>query len=119
MSVDVSSAKRVAVFIDHSNVYHLLCDMRKIDRLWVKWYNPRSLADKLVGNRSLAGVYFYCAPPPPYLLQEGKKREKQYWKQISYYEEIKKLPDTELKYGRLTGVKGDMHEKNLDTQSMR
>lgn len=109
----MSNGKRVIVFIDHSNVIHLLSDMRKIDPLWVKWYNPRELALKLIGKRELTGIYFYCAPPPPYLLQEGNKGETQYWKQISYYEAIKKLPNLILKYGRLTGSKGDMHEKNL------
>lgn len=108
--------QRVMVFIDHSNVLHNLIDVRKIDHLWEKWYDPKKLADKLAGNRELIGVYFYCAPPPPYLLQEGKRGEDMYWTQISYYEEIKKLDLTELKYAHLTGVKGDLHEKNLDTQ---
>ena len=111
-----SNPKRVAIFIDHSNVTHLLSDIRKIDPLWIKWYNPRKLAEKLKGNRTLIGVYFYCSPPPGYLLQEGEKGEKQYWKQMSYYEAISRLPNTELKYAHLSGVKGDLREKNLDTQ---
>ena len=113
---NINNPKRVAVFIDHSNVTHLLSDMRKIDPLWVKWYDPRKLAVKLVGNRVLMGIYFYCSPAPSYLLQEGEKGERQYWKQMSYYEKVKKLPDLELKYARLSGAKGDLHEKNLDTQ---
>ena len=35
---------------------------------------------------------------------------------MSYYEEIKKLKDVELKYAYLTGRPGDLHEKNLDSQ---
>jgi uncharacterized LabA/DUF88 family protein len=116
MSDSKKNPQRVAIYIDHSNVHHLLCDMRKIDSLWVKWYNPLTLAMKLVGNRELVEVNFYCAPPPPYLLQEGKRSQKQYWKQMSYYGEVEKLPKVNLKYARLSGVKGDLHEKNLDTQ---
>lgn len=109
--------QRVMVFIDHSNVIHSLIDIiKRIDPLWVKWYDPKKLSEKLIGNRKLVGVYFYCAPPPPYLLQEGKKGEDKYWAQMSYYEEVSKLDLVTLKYAYLTGVKGDMHEKNLDTQ---
>jgi uncharacterized LabA/DUF88 family protein len=107
--------QRVAVFIDHSNVCHRLAEMKKVDPLWQRWYDPLKLARRLVGKRELVGVHFYCAPPPPYLLQEPGK-EKIYWKQMSYYEEIKKLDKVVLKYSRLSGVKGDLHEKNLDTQ---
>ncbi len=107
---------RVAVFIDHSNVFHRLCEVQRVDSLWQTWYNPSKLAIKLAGNRELIGVYFYCSPPPPYLLAEGEKEKNKYWKQISYYEVVKRLDKIQLKYGRITGVKGDLHEKNLDTQ---
>lgn len=54
--------------------------------------------------------------PPPYLLKEGKIGSKKYWTQVAYYEAVKKLPKLELKYARLTGGKGNLKEKNLDTQ---
>ncbi len=114
--IKTSKQNRVAIFIDHTNVYHRLIDMKKIDKSWVTWYNPEILAKKLVGDRELVGIYFYCSPPPAYLLQESEKSKNSYWKQMSYYEEIKKLDKVEVKYGRITGVKGDLHEKNLDTQ---
>ena len=91
-------------------------DMKKVDRLWSTWYNPEVLAKKLAGKRELVGIYFYCSPPPPYLLAESEKSKQNYWKQISYYEAVKKLDKIEVKYGRITGTKGNLHEKNLDTQ---
>lgn len=100
---------RVSVFIDHSNA-------RKIDPLWALWYDPLSLAKKLVGNRHLVSVYFYCAPPPSYLLKEGLREKRQYWIQMRYYQEIAKQEKVTLKYARLEGGKGNLREKNLDTQ---
>lgn len=108
--------KRVSVFIDHSNVVHRLSEVRKIDPQWVRWYDPEKLANKLKGNRQLVGIYFYCAPPPPYLLQGNRADQKKYWKQMSYYEAIKKIRSVELKFATLKGTRGDLREKNLDTQ---
>lgn len=107
---------RVAVFIDHSNVHHLLNNMRKADPLWARWYNPLSLAEKLAGNRFIVCVYFYCAPPPSHLLNEGVKEKRQYWMQMGYYQEIDKHDKVTVKYARLEGKKGNLREKNLDTQ---
>lgn len=110
------SKKRVIVFIDNSNVFKRLEELHRVDELWPKAYNPIRLAEKLVGNRILVGVYFYCTPPPPFLMQRGKEGEKKYWIQTSYYEAVKKLPGIELKYGRLSGHKDNLKEKNLDSQ---
>jgi len=108
---------RVMVFIDNSNVYQALKRLNNIDRQWPKAYNPKVIAERLAGNRQLIKTFFYCAPPPEYLKNEWDSGKKKYWMQISYYEEIKKLPDLELKYAYLTGTKGaDLHEKNLDSQ---
>lgn len=107
---------RISVFIDHSNVVHSLVNLKKVDPAWVRWYDPRKLAFKLIGNRKLVSVNFYCVPPPAYLLQEGKNSKEKYWKQMNYYGKVEKLPDVTLKYGQLSGVRGDLHEKNLDTQ---
>ncbi|MDP3994475.1 MAG: NYN domain-containing protein [bacterium] len=116
MKANKNPAKRVVVFIDHTNVFHRLLELKKIDLLWETWYNPKKLADCLVGNRKLVSVYFYCSPPPSYLLKEGNKGKTKYWKQIKYYEAIKQLEKVEVKYGRIAGIKGNLHEKNLDTQ---
>jgi len=108
--------KRVAIFIDHSNVLHHLINLRKNDLNWPRWYNPLLLAIKLSGNRNLVGVFFYCAPPPSYLLNGTELDKKKYWKQLSYYESIKKLSLVNLKLARTVGIKAKVHEKNLDTQ---
>lgn len=108
--------RRVAVFIDNSNVYKHLVGLNRIDRNWIKTYNPKYLADILAGNRKLTSVFFYCSPPPKFMLKRDTLKEKNYLRQISYYEAIKKLPKLHVKYGRLTGNKDRLQEKNLDTQ---
>jgi uncharacterized LabA/DUF88 family protein len=114
MQTDINP--RVTLFIDHSNVWHRLAEMQNVDKRWIKWYNPQELVIELARGRQIIKVNFYCAPPPSYLLQGEQKYQDMYWKQMSYYEEIKKLPNLEVKYARVSGVKGDLHEKNLDTQ---
>lgn len=111
-----NTEKRVSVFIDNSNVYKRLLELNRIDKNWVKSYNPRHLSEVIAGNRKLCSVYFYCSPPPSFMLQGDIKKQQNYWKQISYYEAIKKLPNVEIKYGRLTGNRDQLQEKNLDTQ---
>ena len=64
---------KVAVFIDNSNVFRNLYDLKTIDPSWVCFYNPLKLAEKLAGNRELVHVGFYCVRPPAYLLEEGEK----------------------------------------------
>jgi len=108
--------KRVSVFIDHSNVIHRLLEIREIDPQWIKWYDPYKLAIRLKGNRQLVGVHFYCTPPPAYLLTNGKRSQERYWKQMNYYEAIKKIKEVQVKYGTLKGERGKLREKNLDTQ---
>ncbi len=109
-------SKRVEVFIDHSNVMHRLIELERTGVKWPKWYDPKELGVKLSGGRTLTCVNFYCAPPPSYLLQEGERGKVKYWKQMSYYEAIKKIPEVNIKFASLKGSRGDMHEKNLDTQ---
>lgn len=113
-----TSTERVSIFIDHTNVFKRIKDLSKIDQSWhdLKLYNPRFLADKLVGNRQLVTVHFYCAPPPAFYLQDGPEFEEKYWKQLSYYEEIKKLPQVEFYLAKLMGRKGALREKGLDTK---
>ena len=110
------STIRVATFIDHSNVWHRLSDMRKIDPEWEQWYDPLKLSNKLAGNRELDSVNFYCAPPPPYLLNEGTVGKNKYDNQMKYYEAIRKMDNVNLKLATLKGSKGYIREKNLDTQ---
>ena len=86
------------------------------DRSWTQLYNPLKLAEKLSGNRALVAVYFYCVPPPAWLLSESEESKQRYIKASKYYSAIEKLQKVELKYGYLQGDKSDPHEKNVDTQ---
>jgi uncharacterized LabA/DUF88 family protein len=112
----MDTPKRVAVFIDNSNVFHHIFDIRKIDKSWIALYNPLILAQKLTGNRDLVYVGFYCVHPPVYLLGGTIEEQKRYNLTQKYYSEIEKLPNVEVKYGDLKGTKGQLQEKNLDTQ---
>lgn len=110
------TGKRVTVFIDNSNIYKCLAELNKIDRGWVKMYDPQKLSEAIAGEREITQIFFYCSPPPSYMLMEGTNSSKNYWSQIAYYEAIKKQPKTVVKYGRLTGPRDGLNEKNLDTQ---
>ncbi len=107
---------RVAVFIDNSNVFHNLRDLAKVDPNWVRLYNPLVLAERLAGSRELAYIGFYCARPPAYLLQDGPAGEHRHNIAMRYYAAVEKLPGLTVKYATLKGAKGEIQEKNLDTQ---
>lgn len=112
----MDNPKRVAVFIDNSNVFHHLHDIKKNDRSWVCLYNPLKLAKKLAGARNLVYIGFYCVRPPAYLLNGTIGEQKKYNLAQKYYGEIEKLPNVQIKFGDLKGTKGNLQEKNLDTQ---
>lgn len=117
MAADLTNIpKRVAVFIDNSNVFHYLHALKKIDRNWICLYNPLTLAEKLAGNRNLVYVGFYCVHPPAYLLSGTAADLKRYTTTQKYYGAIEKLQTVSVKFGDLKGTKGQLQEKNLDTQ---
>lgn len=106
---------RIAVFIDNSNVYKYLNELRKTDKKWICLYDPLKLAKKLAGDRTLVAIYFYCTPPPSQMLSTPEGKEK-YSIQTKYYSEIQKLSGVEVRFGNLQGAGGELKEKNLDTQ---
>lgn len=108
--------KRVAVFIDNSNVFHYIYDIRKADKTWVALYDPLILAKKLTGDRNLVYVGFYCVRPPSYLLNGSEEEQRKYNLTQKYYGEIQKLSLLSVKFGDLKGTRGQLQEKNLDTQ---
>jgi len=112
----MTNPKRIAVFIDNSNVFHYIHDIRKSDKSWVCLYDPSILAEKLAGNRNLVYVGFYCVRPPSYLLGGTKEDKKRYNITQKYYGKIEKLNRVVIKFGDLKGTKGQLQEKNLDTQ---
>ncbi len=108
---------KVAVFIDNSNVFRNLHDLKTVDPSWICFYNPLVLAQKLTGARELVHVGFYCVRPPAYLLEEGDAGVKKHGMTLQYYAAIEKLsPLLQVKYGDLRGSRGNLQEKNLDTQ---
>lgn len=106
---------RVAVFIDNSNAYKILKNLKRINPEWACAYNPLVLAQRLAGDRTLVGIYFYCTPPPSYMLQDPVSK-RAYSIQSRYYTEVQKLPGVEVKFGDLQMSGQPPKEKNLDTQ---
>ncbi|MBU4370188.1 NYN domain-containing protein [Patescibacteria group bacterium] len=112
-----NNPKRVAVFIDNSNVFHNIHKVKKIDKNWPALYNPLLLAQKLTGNRHLVYVGFYCVRPPAYFLNGSKEERYKYNLTQRYYGKIEKFhPILNIKYGYLKGTRNNLHEKNIDTQ---
>src|SRR3989344_5447894 len=108
--------ERVIVFIDNTNIYKCLKDLRATNPIWnTSLYNPLTLAKKLTGNRTLVTVRFYCTPPPPFMLDQPASK-KNYSIQTRYYTELQKLPGVEVKFGDLQLSGEKPKEKNLDTQ---
>ncbi len=112
------NAMRICVYIDNSNVFKNIREIRRVtnDLAWVQLYDPLKLAQSIVGARQLEKVYFYCVPPPTWLLNEGEESKKKHATAMKYYAAISKLEKVEIKYGYLQGDKKDPHEKNVDTQ---
>src|SRR3989344_8620394 len=54
-----ANPNKVAVFIDNSNVFRNLHNLKIVDSSWVCFYNPLKLAQKLAGSRELVHVGFY------------------------------------------------------------
>lgn len=109
---------RVSVYIDNSNVFKNIKAIKNTsgDKNWVQLYNPLKLAEKLAGKNELVSVYFYCVPPPPWLLTEGEDSKNKHAIASRYYAAVGKLPKVQVRYGYLQGNKGNPHEKNIDTQ---
>lgn len=104
------------MYIDNSNVFKNIKKIKVVDKSWIQLYDPLELAKILAGSRQLEKVYFYCVPPPPWLLNEGEESKKKYSTAMKYYAAVGKLPNVEIKYGYLQGDKNSPQEKNVDTQ---
>lgn len=114
MSLD--NPKRAAVFIDNSNIFRRLLELKRDGKNWISFYNPLILAEKLAGNRKFAYIGFYCTRPPVYLMNGSAEEQRKYNKTQKYYSAIEKLPEVSVKFGDLKGSRGHLQEKNLDTQ---
>ena len=97
----MENKKRVMIFIDGSNHYHIVKNM----------FNNKSMnfdfekfANDLVGDRKLTKVYYYTAP------LDIKKNEKTYMKQQRFFETLKKIPNFNLVLCRMQKVRIDGKE---------
>lgn len=86
----MENLKHVAVFIDNSNVFHYIYEIRKVDRDWACLYNPLVLGQKLAGDRKLVYVGFYCVRPPSYLLSGDALEQKNIIQRKSITVKLKK-----------------------------
>ena len=107
---------RIYVYIDNSNVFKNIKKIKNGDHSWIQMYDPLALGQALAGSRQLEKVYFYCVPPPSWLLTEGDESKKRHAIATKYYSAVDKLPNVLLKYGYLQGDKTNPTEKNVDTQ---
>lgn len=113
------STKRVIVFIDYTNLYRRIDEIRKNEKInprWPLYFDPRYLSKQLTKDRELTKVMFYCTKPPGKKLQGNKHEVECYHNQMRYIIKINGFSGFETKYGSLKGVPGNYREKGLDTQ---
>jgi len=79
-----SEEERIMVFIDGSNVYHivksLLPNKKQFD------FNFEKLLNQIIGKRKLVRFYYYNAP------LDRKKDEQSYMKQQRFFDKIRRIP---------------------------
>jgi len=77
--------EKVVVFIDGSNVYHIIKKLFPDKR--PNELNFEKFVNYLVGNRKLVRVHYYNAP------LDRKKDENSYIKQQKFFEKIRRIPN--------------------------
>jgi len=113
---DVKKKERVAIFIDGSNFYHSLKNLR------VKEIDFQKLIRLLIKERLLINVFYYNAP------LDISIDEKKYWEMQRFFEMLRKLPGFNVilckrkKYKKKDGsygfeMKGDDVYLTIDTLS--
>jgi uncharacterized LabA/DUF88 family protein len=81
---------RVIIFIDGSNLYHILKNIKNKSKNKLTEFDFEGFVKHLAGDRKLIRTYYYTAP------LDKKKDEKTYSKQQQFFEKLKKIPDFEL-----------------------
>lgn len=76
----MNGKKRVALFIDGSNLYYAVRDGLKIQ----KQIDIEKLAHKLVHDRELVRIYYYNAPPPPEDDPESRRAQQAFRDRLGY-----------------------------------
>lgn len=81
---------RVVVFIDGSNLYHILKNIKIKSKNKLVEFDFEGFIKYLAKDRKLIRAYYYTAP------LDKKKDEKTYSKQQQFFEKLRKIPDFEL-----------------------
>jgi uncharacterized LabA/DUF88 family protein len=85
----MESAEKVMIFIDGSNLYHILKDIYKDSRKLMT-FNFEKFAGHLTKGKKLIRIYYYSAP------LDRNKDEETYKKQQQFFEKLRKIPNFEL-----------------------
>ena len=94
-----NSGKRVVVFIDGSNQYHITKDMFSDKSL--RSFSFEKFIGEIVDGRELIRVYYYTAP------LDRKKDEKTYIKQQKFFEKLRNISNFSLVLCRMQKLKID------------
>ncbi len=95
----MKNKERVAIFIDGSNLYHLVNKM--LPKKKPGKFNFKKFIDKLVNKRKLIRAYYYNCP------LDRKKNKKSYIAQQKFFERLKKIPDFKVILCRMQKIKVD------------
>ncbi len=85
----MNNLDRVAIFIDGSNLYHILKAVFGDNKTLIE-FNFGKFIEYLTNGRKLIRTYYYSAP------LDRNKDKNTYSKQQRFFEDLKKLPDFEL-----------------------
>jgi len=92
--------ERVIIFIDGSNLYHILKKMFKSSKRLMD-FNFEEFSKKIVRDRKLIRVYYYTAP------LDWKKDEETYMKQQKFFDKLRRISNFKLILCRMQKVKID------------
>ncbi|MFA5019609.1 MAG: NYN domain-containing protein [Candidatus Pacearchaeota archaeon] len=81
--------KRIMIFIDGSNHYHIIKDMFHNKKKSMN-FDFEKFVSHIVGDRELIRVYYYSAP------LDRKKDEETYIKQQKFFDALKRIPNFNL-----------------------
>ncbi len=95
--------KRVAIFIDGSNLYHALQTNFKQHNL-----NFTAFASKLCGQRHLFRIYYYNVLQDPIQRPDGRKEQQ------DFLDALQKIPYLEIRLGGTKLSQGVPVEKGID-----
>jgi len=96
----MATKKRVMIFIDGSNHYHIVKDMFNNEKKSMN-FDFEKFVNELVGDRELIRVYYYSAP------LDRKKDEETYMKQQRFFDALRRIPNFNLILCRMQKVRID------------